>query len=301
MRVFITGGAGFIGIHLCKKLLEQNHNITIFDNFENSSKIHFMSFFKDSVTIVPGDITNYTLLENSMKNHDIVIHLAAKINIPDSIINPDSTFNINVYGTQNVLDALLSNHILKIITTSSAAVYKNTSLKIKETSMTTPLSPYGASKLKMEKKINQFTSEHNIQSIILRLFNVYGNDQSMQYAGVITKFEEKISQNLPLIIYGDGSAVRDFIHVDDVVSAMVLALDSSESNTYNIASGISTNIISLAKLMISISGKSLKILYKPKRDGDILFSMSDTTLAQTDLQFNPKISLKNGLTQFLSL
>ena len=300
MRVFITGGAGFIGIHLCKKLLEQNHNITIFDNFENSSKIHFMSFFKDSVTIVPGDITNYTLLENSMKNHDIVIHLAAKINIPDSIINPDSTFNINVYGTQNVLDALLSNHILKIITTSSAAVYKNTSLKIKETSMTTPLSPYGTSKLKMEKKINQFTSEHNIQSIILRLFNVYGNDQSMQYTGVITKFKEKISQNLPLIIYGDGSAVRDFIHVDDVVSAMVLAMDSSESNTYNIASGTSTNIISLAKLMILISGKSLKILYKPKRDGDILFSMSDTTLAQTDLQFNPKISLKNGLTQFLS-
>jgi UDP-glucose 4-epimerase len=300
VRVFITGGAGFIGIHLCKKLLEQNHDVTIFDNFENSSKIHFMSLFKDSVTIVPGNITNYTLLENSMKNHDIVIHLAAKINIPDSIINPDSTFNTNVYGTQNVLDALLSNHILKIITTSSAAVYKNTLSKIKETSMTTPLSPYGTSKLKMEKKINQFTSEHNIQSIILRLFNVYGNDQSMQYTGVITKFKEKISQNLPLIIYGDGSAMRDFIHVDDVVSAMVLAMDSSESNTYNIASGTSTNIISLAKLMILISGKSLGILYKPKRDADILFSISDTTLAQTDLQFNPKISLKNGLTQFLS-
>ena len=298
MQIFITGGAGFIGIHLCKKLLEQNHIVTVFDNFENSSKTHFISMFKDSVTVISGDIANYSLLHTSMKNHDIVIHLAAKINIPDSIINPESTFDTNVKGTQNVLDALLSNHISKIVSLSSAAVYLDTISKIAEFSKTIPSSPYGASKLEMEKKINHFTVQYKIQSIILRLFNVYGDGQSIEYAGVITQFREKINQNLPLIIYGDGSAMRDFIHVNDVVIAIILAMNSSESNTYNIASGTSTSIVDLAKIMITLSGKPLDIIFKPERDGDILSSMSDITLAKTNLQFTPNISLKKGLTQF---
>ena len=299
MRIFVTGGAGFIGIHLCKKLLEQNHDVTIFDNFENSSKTHFISMFKDSVTVISGDIANYSLLHTSMKNHDIVIHLAAKINIPDSIINPESTFDTNVKGTQNVLDALLSNHISKIVSLSSAAVYLDTISKIAEFSKTIPSSPYGASKLEMEKKINHLTVQYKIQSIILRLFNVYGSEQSIEYAGVITQFREKINQNLPLIIYGDGSAMRDFIHVNDVVIAIILAMNSSESNTYNIASGTSTSIIDLAKIMIALSEKPLDIIFKPARSGDILSSVSDASLAKTSLQFIPETSLIDGLKQFL--
>ena len=299
MQIFITGGAGFIGIHLCKKLLEQNHDVTIFDNFENSSKTHFISMFKDSVTVISGDIANYSLLHTSMKNHDIVIHLAAKINIPDSIINPESTFDTNVKGTQNVLDALLSNNISKIVSLSSAAVYLDTISKIAEFSKTIPSSPYGASKLEMEKKINHFTVQYKIQSIILRLFNVYGSEQSIEYAGVITQFREKINQNLPLIIYGDGSAMRDFIHVNDVVIAIILAMNSSESNTYNIASGTSTSIVDLAKIMITLSGKPLDIIFKPARSGDILSSISDVSLAKTSLEFIPKISLIDGLKQSL--
>ncbi|MBT4175468.1 MAG: NAD-dependent epimerase/dehydratase family protein, partial [Thaumarchaeota archaeon] len=237
----------------------------------------------------------------SMKNHDIVIHLAAKINIPDSIINPESTFDTNVKGTQNVLDALLSNNISKIVSLSSAAVYSDSISKLTEFSKTIPSSPYGASKLDMEKKINHFTVHHKIDSTILRLFNVYGDGQSIEYAGVITQFKEKINKNLPLIIYGDGQAMRDFIYIDDVVTAIILAMNSSESNTYNIANGTGTSIIDLAKIMIVLSGKSLDIIFKPERDGDILSSMSDITLAKTNLRFIPKISLKKGLSQFLLL
>jgi UDP-glucose 4-epimerase len=300
MKVFITGGAGFIGIHLCKKLLEQNHDVTIFDNFENSSLVHFISIFKDDVTIISGNITNYSKLFHSMKNHDIVVHLAAKISVPDSIINPESTFDTNVNGTQNVLNALLYNKITKIVSLSSAAVYSDTERILDETSITVPSSPYGTSKLEMEKKINQFTVQHKISSTILRLFNVYGSGQSIQYAGVITKFKEKINQNLPLIIYGNGSVLRDFIHVDDVVVAIILAMDSSESNTYNIASGTSTSIINLAKTMITLSDKSFEIVFKSARDGDIISSVSDITLAKTRLQFIPETFLKKGLAQFLS-
>jgi UDP-glucose 4-epimerase len=300
MRIFVTGGAGFIGIHLCKKLLEQNHIVTIFDNFENSSQKHFITIFKDSVTVISGDITDYSKLSCSMKNHDIVIHLAAKISVPDSIINSESTFDTNVNGTQNILDSLLSNNISKIIFLSSAAVYSDGTSKFTESSKLIPSSPYGVSKMEMEKKINHFIVHHKIDSTILRLFNVYGNGQSIEYAGVITQFKEKINQNFPLIIYGDGQAMRDFIYIDDVVTAIILAMNSSESNTYNIASGTSTSIIDLAKIMITICDKPLEIIFKPARSGDILSSVSDISLAKTSLQFTPKISLKKGLAQFLS-
>ena len=300
MRIFITGGAGFIGIHLCKKLLEQNHIVTVFDNFENSSQKHFISIFKNSVTVISGDITDYSKLSCSMKNHDIVIHLAAKISVPDSIINSESTFDTNVNGTQNILDSLLSNNISKIIFLSSAAVYSDGTSKFTESSKLIPSSPYGVSKMEMEKKINHFIVHHKIDSTILRLFNVYGNGQSIEYAGVITQFKEKINQNFPLIIYGDGQAMRDFIYIDDVVTAIILAMNSSESNTYNIASGTSTSIIDLAKIMITICDKPLEIIFKPARSGDILSSVSDISLAKTSLQFTPKISLKKGLAQFLS-
>ena len=302
MKVFITGGAGFIGIHLCKKLLLQNHDVTIYDNFENSSQEHFTSTFKDKVTIIPGDITHYSSLVSAMKSHDVVIHLAAKISVSDSIKNPKSTFDTNVHGTQNVLDACLEDKITTIIAASTAAVYQNFSAKtiFDEKSPTLPSSPYGTSKLEMEKKINDSTLTNKIYATVLRLFNVYGYGQSPEYAGVITQFKEKMNNNSPLTIYGDGSAVRDFVHIDDVTDAIILGMKSSKYSTYNIASGTSTSIIDLAKIMITLSNKEIQILYKPSRPGDILYSAADITLAKTNLGFTPKISLKSGLGQFIS-
>ena len=299
MKVFITGGAGFIGTHLCKKLLTQNYTITVYDNFSNSSQENFISKIKNKVNIISGDILDYSKLVSSMKNHDVVIHLAAKISVSDSIKNTKSTFDTNVQGTLNVLNSCLQNNVTKIIATSTAAVYQDVTTILDETSPTVPLSPYGTSKLEMEKKINDFTSSNKICATILRLFNVYGIGQSPEYAGVIIQFKEKINNNSPLIIYGDGSAVRDFVHVDDVTDAIILSI-THKNSTYNIATGISTNISDLAKMMITLSHKEIQILYKPSRPGDILYSAADITLAKTNLGFIPKISLKKGLEQFLA-
>jgi len=301
MKVFMTGGTGFIGTHLCKKLLTQNHDITVYDNFSNSFQENFTSVIKNKVTIISGDILDYSKLVSNMRNHDVVIHLAAKTGISDSIKNPKSTFDTNVQGTLNVLNSCLKNNVTKIIAASTAAVYQNVSTKtiFDESSPTVPSSPYGTSKLEMEKKINDFASTNKFCAIILRLFNVYGNEQSTEYSGVITQFKEKMNNNSPLIIYGDGSAVRDFVHVDDVTDAIILAI-THQSSTYNIASGTSTSISDLAKMMIILSHKKLEILYKPSRPGDILYSAADIILARTNLGFAPKISLKSGLEQFLS-
>jgi len=301
MKVFITGGTGFIGTHLCKKLLTQNYDITVYDDFSNSSEKNFISIIKNEVTIISGNILDYSKLVSSMKNYDVVIHLAAKTNVSDSIKNPKLTFDTNVQGTLNVLNSCLHNNVKKIIATSTAAVYQNVSVKtiLDETSTLDPSSPYGTSKLEMEKKINDFASTDKIRATILRLFNVYGDGQSPDYAGVITQFKEKINNNFSLTIYGDGSAIRDFVHVDDVTDAIILAI-THQNSTYNIASGTSTSISDLAKMMITISHKEIQILYKPSRPGEILYSTADITLAKINLGFTPKISLKSGLQQFLS-
>ena len=302
MRIFITGGAGFIGIHLCKKLLELNHDVTVYDNFSNSLEENFISIIKQKVTLISGDILDYSKLVTSMKNHNIVIHLAAKISVPESIKNPKLTFDVNVNGTQNVLNACLQNDITKIIAASTAAVYQNTSTKIilNETSPVEPQSPYGESKLEMENKIIDFASIHNIDATILRLFNVFGIGQSLEYAGVITKFKENIQNNFSLVIFGDGTVTRDFVHVDDIVDAIILATSHSKNSIYNIASGTSTSISNLAETMIAISGKDIEIIYQPSRSGDIMFSATDISLAKETLKFTPKISLKRGLEQFMS-
>ncbi len=286
MRVFITGGAGFIGTHLCQKLA-QIHDVTIYDNFSNSIQENFQSK-PQKVSIIPGDILDYQKLSSAMKNHNIVIHLAAKIDVIDSIINPELTFETNVKGTQNVLDSCVLNGITKIIATSSAAIYQNVSDGvINEENKIEPLSPYGKSKLEMEKII----TNSKIDSTILRLFNVYGSNST---AGVIVNFKENIQNNKPLTIFGDGKAIRDFVHVDDVINGMVLSI-SSKSGIFNIASGNGTSINDLAKLFIHLSGKKSEIIFKPARDAEIIHSVSDIHLAQKELGFFPQISLNDGL------
>jgi len=285
MRVFVTGGAGFIGIHLCKKLTSL-HKVTVYDDFSNSNKENFPVM--NNMTLIVGDILDNSKLLDSMKNHDVVIHLAAKTNVIDSIINPDDTFETNVQGTQNVLDSCKFNHISKIIVTSSAAIYQNSDNSVDEASVIKPLSPYGQSKLDMEN----ITIQSKIDYIILRLFNVYGNGQT---AGVIANFKKNISENNPLTIFGDGKAIRDFIHIDNVVDAIILSIKSA-SGIYNIASGNGTSITNLAKLLIQLSGKNSKIIYKSARVGEIIYSVANIAKSQKELGFYTKISLKDSLS-----
>ena len=232
-----------------------------------------------------------------MKNHDVVIHLAAKISVPASIKNPKLTFDVNVNGTQNVLDACLQNNITKIIATSTAAVYQNvlSETLLNETSSLKPLSPYGESKLGMENKILDFTSIHNIHATILRLFNVYGNGQSLEYAGVITKFLSAIKNNNSLIIFGNGNQTRNFVYIDDVINSIILSLNTHSSEIYNVGSNESISILELAKLMIKQSDKNLDINFMKSREGEIQFSQTSIQKIQTQLGFVSHFSISDGL------
>ncbi len=295
MKIIVTGGAGFIGKHLVEFLITKGINVTIFDNFSNSERNSITYLKNQGVKIIEGDIRKMDDIDNAVKDHDVVIHLAAKISVEESIENPSETFDTNVNGTKNVLIACEKNHIKKMIVSSSAAVYGESlpNIKLTEKSETHPISPYGESKIKMEHEIKKFVEKHNMNYIILRFFNIFGLGQSSEYAGVITKFIEKIETNKPLEIFGDGMQTRDFISINDVVGSIFHSLKNGKNQTYNIASGNSITIKYLAELMISLYKKDLKIIYNDAKKGDIRFSEADISLAKKELQYISKYSVEN--------
>ncbi len=300
MNIFITGGAGFLGSHLTQFLIDQGHIVTIFDNFTNSNSKIFLN--DDKVKLIEGDIINYSKLSKSMNDIELVIHLAAQISVKDSLKNPKNTIKINVDGTQNLLKSCIENKITNFIAASSAAIFGDQSvMPLTEKSSKNPISPYGKSKLLMEEKILEFSKQNNFNSIILRFFNLYGLGQSIQYAGVITKFLENIKNNSNLMIYGTGEQTRDFIHVDDAISTFDLAIKNINQKIgeiYNVGSGQSITILELAQSILQISKKNLKIIHKPELDGDIIQSLTSIEHIATDMGFTPKISLEKGLKQF---
>ena len=289
MKILVTGGAGFIGKHLVNYLLDKGNIITIFDNFSNSEEKSINHFIKKGVKVVNGDIRKFKEILKETVDQDILIHLAAKISVSESILNPSETFEVNVDGTKNVLEACKRSNIKKVIIASSAAVYGESvpKIKLKENTKTNPISPYGKSKLVMEQEIRK----NNIDCIILRFFNIFGIGQTPEYAGVITKFIEMISTNKPLKIFGDGMQTRDFVSINNVIESIYDAIKNGKNGTYNIASGKAITINELAEFMISLSKKDLEIYHISEKHGDIRYSEADISLAKNEIKYVPKLGL----------
>lgn len=303
MQVFVTGGAGFIGQHLVKYLLEKKNKVIIYDSMMNSSMITISNMKKLGARFIKGNITDFNHIKKSITDSDIVIHLAAHIDVNDSVNNPQYAHNVNVTGTLNVLMACVEKKIKNVIAPSSAAVYGDQKdLPISENSYTNPISPYGATKLAMEHYLQAFSNCYDLNCISLRLFNVYGSGQTSSYAGVITKFLQNIKQKKPLVIFGDGSNTRDFVSIQDVVQAFdksIKNIDNKKGRFYNIASGKYVSIKDLAQMMIDISEKKIPIIYKKPKKGDIIHSQVSVWLAKKELGYIPKIELKEGLEELI--
>jgi UDP-glucose 4-epimerase len=301
-KVLVTGGSGFIGYHLVKRLLsKRNYKIIVIDNLSNKSKnfpdSNDNKSSSDKLSFYKEDIRNKkSILDifNHERVIDTCVHLAAKINVQDSIANPDDTIEVNVKGTLNVLEACSNNGVKNFIFGSSAAVYgEPKKLPLSEDNhLLEPLSPYGASKVAGEALVSSYRNSKKIKNVIsLRFFNVYGEGQNLEYAGVITRFAERLSKGLRPIIYGDGKQTRDFISVNDVVNAILLAateadkIKMSSSDVFNVGTGIPISIHDLAQRMIRIFGIDLKPIHYGAREGDIKYIYADTTKSKSILKF----------------
>lgn len=307
-RIFVTGGAGFIGTHLINNL-SPDSDVFVVDNLTNEkSRSNAENFSGKHITLYQEDIRNKEKLAEIVRDckPDSCIHLAALISVPESMINPFRTFDVNVTGTLNILEACVQNSIKRFVFASSAAVYGHVNdVPIHEQVSLHPISPYGASKLAAEQIVCAYGDLNLFESIItLRFFNVYGVGQTIEYAGVITKFRDRIEKNLSPIIFGDGNQQRDFIAVDDVVNSLIIASDPPSGlakGIFNIGTGVPTKISDLARVMSILMGKpGLVPIYKEKVDGDIHLSYADIGKATNILKFCARGELSGGLQAFLS-
>jgi UDP-glucose 4-epimerase len=305
-KILNTGGAGFIGTHLVKELSSQ-YQLTVIDNLSNKMSYSNAQMLKEKhISFFEEDIMNKEKITEIIRKcrPDSCVHLAAKISVSESILDPYSTMSVNVTGTLNVLEACKCNSVKRIVFASSAAVYGQVNtLPILENTQLKPISPYGASKVAAEKIISAYANLHLFESIIsLRFFNVFGVGQSDEYAGVISKFKERIQEGSSPIIYGDGNQQRDFVSVGDVVDSIVVSMNPPSGvtdGTFNIATGVPTSIYDLAKIMTRIMGKpALHPIYKKEAEGDIRLSYADTTKTNNVLNFVAKRDLENSLHEF---
>ena len=302
LKIFITGGAGFIGRHVAEFFFKEN-KVCIYDNLSNSSRKNIDHLIENGADFVKGDILDYEYLKRSCFGFDVIIHLAAISDVKKSLACPEITNSVNVDGTTNVLKCCMDNKIKKMIFSSSAAVYKSSRLPMSERSNVEPISTYGRSKMKAETQVREFSKNFGLNATCLRLFNVYGKGQNRGNTGVISRFLNDISENNEVTIYGNGNQTRDFISIKDVVAAFQCAIEKEARGevTYNIASGKSISIKNLAEVIASNINKKVKVKYKPEDKSEIKFSEANIALAQKELGFSPKIELSEGISDLISI
>ena len=297
--ILVTGGAGFIGFHLCKKLSEFTSNLTIYDNLSSGKMENIKQVPK--AHFVKADILNQKKL-NSIEKADLIYHLAAQVVVPYSMENPIEDFETNARGTLNVLEKARKDDA-KLVFASSAAVYGNTTkLPTPESYGYDPASCYGLSKVVGEQYCNMYSKQYGLDISIVRFANVYGP----RCHGVIQDFLDKISRNPEkLEIIGTGQQSRDFVHVSDVVEALTLVTTSEKAlgKTFNIGFGKTTKIIDLAKIILKILGLSNKTAITTTNvpwHGDIKIIWFDITKIKKELKWTPKITLENTLKEMIA-
>ena len=298
MYFAVTGGAGFVGSHLVKLLVEEGHEITVIDNLHKGKKENLASVI-NKIKFQKIDIRDYQSLEKILKNIDGVFHQAALTVVQDSFSSPEEYFDVNVHGTENIFK-LANENKFKVVYASSSSVYGHKlETPITEDAERNPISPYGKTKLEDEYLVEKY-SNLNTEIIGLRYFNIFGKGQTIEYAGVITKFLDRINEGKSPIIFGDGSQIRDFIHVSDVVKANLMAMNSKSSNLIaNIGTGNAISILELANMIINTSGLKIDPVFMEALEGDIEKSLADISQAKKHFNWEPKIELQDWLKEIL--
>lgn len=307
-RILVTGGAGFIGSHIVEKLIEKDFEVSVLDNL-SFGKMKNLENVQDEENFhfIKGDIRDSAIVKNALEDIDVVFHEAALTSVILSVQDPITTNDVNVNGTLNLLRASVDLDVKRFIFASSAAVYGEDSAPMKHENMyVAPQNPYGVTKLAAESYVKAFTKAYGLESVSFRYFNVYGPRQSFDlssgYGGVVTIFANRLMKNLPLTVYGDGEQTRDFVSVDDIVQANMLALSTSNGlgDVFNIGSGNRVTVNQVANILKQLLGKTqIESKYEPARVGECRHGYADITKAKITLGFEPVFLFDEGIKKLI--
>jgi nucleoside-diphosphate-sugar epimerase len=299
VKVLVTGGGGFIGSNLVRRLLELGHDVRVLDNFSTGNRRNLVDV-ADEIEVVEGELRSYERVHNATRGVEVVFHQGALPSVPRSVQDPLTTGAVNVEGTLNVLLAARDEGVRRVVYASSSSVYGNSgTLPRVETQFPDPISPYAVTKLAGERYCVSFARVYGLETVTLRYFNVFGpnQDPTSQYAAVVPRFIAAVDAAEPVPIYGDGEQSRDFTYVDNVIEANVLAADAAEASgaVLNVATGQSRSVNALADTIGEVLGKPVEREYLPPRAGDVRDSWADVAAAQRVLGWEARIALDEGL------
>jgi UDP-glucose 4-epimerase len=287
-RVVVTGGAGFIGRHVAEAYASRGARVLVIDDLSGGSEPLEGSLLRtDTIDVADPEVVSSIRAFGP----DLVVHCAAQVSVARSVREPAFDRRVNVTGTALVVQAAEATHARVVFLSSGGAIYGESN-GATEATPPAPASPYGRHKLEAEGLVREAGGGHGI----LRLANVYGPGQRPGLeGGVVAIFSEQLRQGLPIVIHGSGQQTRDFVHVDDVVAAVLAAGAATINGTWNVGTGIATSIRDLLLTMAAIAGRSPQVVEAPRREGDVTSSRLSSELIRRDLGWEPKVRLADGL------
>ncbi|MCU4742688.1 NAD-dependent epimerase/dehydratase family protein [Natronoglomus mannanivorans] len=294
--VLVTGGLGFVGSHLVDALAPDN-DVRVLDDCSTGDR----SYLHDEATLIEGDIRESADLRRATRGVDLIFHQAAVVSVGRSVDEPYETNRTNLEASLEVLERAREEDA-RVVVASSAAVYGHPSeLPVEETTPTEPTSPYGVQKLALDQYTRLYHELYDLETVALRYFNIYGPRQQGPYSGVISTFLEQARAGEPITIEGDGEQTRDFVHVEDVVRANVLAATTDHvGEAFNVGTGDRTSIEELAEVTREATDSSSPITHQEPRPGDIRHSGADISKARRLLGFEPRMGLETGLEKLVA-
>jgi len=298
-KVLVTGGGGFIGSNLVRALLARGDDVRVLDNFATGNRANLADVW-DEIELVEGDLRSYERVHAATRGTELVFHQGALPSVPRSVQDPLTTSAVNVEGTLNVLLAARDEGVRRVVAASSSSVYGNSgTLPRVESSPPDPESPYGVAKLAAERYCVAFSRVYEIETVVLRYFNVFGprQDPTSQYAAVVPRFITAVAAAEAVRIDGGGDQSRDFTFVENVVDGNLLAADAHDASgaVLNIATGDRTTVLELADTIGDLVGREVEKEFLPPRTGDVRHSWADVGEARRMIGFEPRVSLRDGL------
>jgi UDP-glucose 4-epimerase len=301
MRVLVTGGAGFIGGHLCRALCDRGHEVVVLDDFSTGTGAGLVGL---EARLVTGSILDDTALDDALTGVDAVVHLAGLGSVPRSLAAPRRTFDVNALGTVSVLEACRRHDTGHVVVASSSSVYgRDAVLPSREDQPAAPASPYALSKLAAEKAALTWQAAYGLRVLVFRFFNVFGPGQRADhvYAAVVPRFGTAALSGRPLVVHGDGRQSRDFTHVSSVVAGLVRAVEERTSAPLpvNLAFGASRDLLSVAADLGELIGRPLEVRHEPERRGDVRATLADPRRLHALLPGLEPVPFRDGLAETL--